>query len=208
MGRKKGAAYNLEEQILHKVEKVFGDGARVISHNPGSVSEQGLLTGKTTLILNQVLKYQQRGFSVIPIQPKEKKPLVAWEPYQTDRASEETLTQWFTSWPDANVGIVTGAISDLVVIDCDSKDATRELKNIVSELKPIPRVKTGHGWHFFFKHPGKSVLNRVGVLPKMDVRGDGGYVVAPPSVHSSGKRYEWQISLNGELPLCRKIFST
>jgi hypothetical protein len=74
--RRKNVAIDLEERRLQKVKQAFGDGAKVVSHDPGPVPEQGLLTAKSNLILSQVLKYQQQGFSVIPIQPKEKRPLV------------------------------------------------------------------------------------------------------------------------------------
>src|SRR4029450_6266723 len=121
--------------------------------DPGSIPKQGILAGKKTPALIQALDYQRQGFSVIPIHAKEKKPLIAWEPYQTKRASEETLTQWFSSWPDANIAIVTGAVSGIVVVDGDDKAAARELKKMIPDLTPIPRSKTGHGWHFFFKHP-------------------------------------------------------
>lgn len=189
------------QRSLRKADEAFGDGCRIVSDNPAPLPEQGgLLAGKKNPVLDQALIYKRRGFSVLPIRPREKKPLIAWEPYQKECASEQTLTQWFSSCPEANIGIVTGAVSGIVVVDCDDKAATQELKRIVPDLKPIPRTKTGHGYHFFFKHPGQSIPNRVGILPKMDIRGDGGYVVVPPSVHPDGRNYEWQISLNSNLP--------
>jgi hypothetical protein len=122
--------------------------------------------------LDAAIEYQRRGFSVIPIKAGTKKALVQWEPSQAEPASEATLTHWFTSWPDANVGLVTGAVSDCVVIDLDSSEAKEALKRLAPDynFSSAPRVRTGRGgYHLFFKHPGVSTKTRVAILPKMDV---------------------------------------
>lgn len=64
----------------------------------------------------------------------------------------------------------------------------------------MPRSRTGKGWQLFFKHPGTLIPNRAGIISGLDVRGDGGYVVASPSIHPSGKVYKWEVPLTGELP--------
>lgn len=133
------------------------------------------------------LKYYDLGFSVIPV-GRDKIPLVAWQKYQSERASREQLGHWFSD-VDVNVGIVTGAISGVVVVDIDTKEKIeRQLPNTVTS-------RTGRGgWHLFYKHPGKHVKTRAGILPHVDIRGDGGYVVMPPSLHENGNRYEWVVS--------------
>jgi hypothetical protein len=148
------------------------------------------------------LDYRRRGFSVIPIKAKDKKPLITWDGYQKEPASEATVRHWADSWPNANVGIVTGAVSSCVVIDIDSDQARLNLKSLLGdyEIGDVPRTRTGKGWQLFFAHPGEIIPNRAGVLPGLDVRGDGGYVVAPPSIHPNGKQYKWEVTLNGELP--------
>jgi len=148
------------------------------------------------------LAYHKQGFPVIPIAPHEKKPLVSWEKYQLVRATPEEIEAWWTNWPDANVGILTGTVSGLVVIDLDSIEAKNKLKGLLngSDFSVIPRSRTGKGWQLFFKHPGARIPNRAGIIPDLDVRGDGGYVVAPPSVHPSGKMYKWEVPIKGELP--------
>jgi len=152
--------------------------------------------------LNAALAYRNQGFSVIPIRAGEKKPLIAWEDYQTRRATEKEIDAWWTKWPEANVGIVTGSVFGLVVIDLDSLGAKERLKELLPDydLSAVPRSRTGRGWQLYFKHPGTLVQNRAGVIPTLDVRGDGGYVVAPPSVHPNGKIYRWEVPINGELP--------
>ncbi len=86
-------------------------------------------------------------------------------------------------YPNANVAIATGAISGLVVIDIDGPDGEASL----ATLPPMPEtriVQTGRGRHLYFAHPGGAVPNSAGKLGKgIDVRGDSGYVVAPPSRH-------------------------
>jgi hypothetical protein len=161
-----------------------------------------LSQGRLNSILDTAISYRRRGFSVIPIKPKDKKPLIQWERYQTEAPSEEQIREWFSQWSDANLGLVTGAISDCIVVDLDSEEAKEKLKSVIGDydLATVPRSRTGKGWQLFFKHPEVSIPNRAGVLPNMDVRADGGYVVAPPSIHPNGRAYKWEVSLNGQLP--------
>src|SRR6266446_3353 len=124
--------------------------------------------------------YLERGLSVIPIEPHGKKPLVDWKPFQTHLATNNELRDWFSR--DANIGIVTGAVSGLIVLDVDGQDGVTSL----GEFPTLPttwRSSTGRGEHYWFKHPGGTVRNFVKKLPGLDLRGDGGYVVVPPSRH-------------------------
>lgn len=145
------------------------------------------------------LGYLGHGWSVIPVRPKDKRPLTRWQDYQSDAASEADVKQWFDRWPDANVGIVTGRVSGLVVVDVDPKHrGDRSLTRLELEHGPLPptieSTTGGGGRHIYFAHPGGIIHNKVGFAPGVDVRGDGGYVVAPPSLHASGKRYTWRRS--------------
>jgi replicative DNA helicase len=120
-----------------------------------------------------------------------KVPVISWKEYQTRLPTEEEVCAWFDQNPDANIGIVTGAISGLVVFDLDSDDAVA-YANEKGGFPETPKVKTGKGYHLYLKHPGFEIRNNVNVKRKTDVRADGGYVVAPPSVHGSGHIYEWE----------------
>jgi hypothetical protein len=109
---------------------------------------------------------------------------------------EKVIATWFST-RDYNVGIATGAISGLVVLDVDPRhggDASlRELFERSDNLPNTVRARTGGGGqHVFFVHPGRRVTSRAGICPGLDVRGDGGFVVAPPSLHASGARYVWE----------------
>lgn len=145
------------------------------------------------------LDYLRRGWSVIPVVERGKRPAIAWKAYQSRCVSEETLHDWFRRSADYNVAIVTGALSGLVVLDVDPRhggDASlRALEQEHGDLPPsIESVTGGGGRHVYFAHPGGTIHNRVNIEPGIDLRGDGGCIVAPPSIHPSGKRYRWKKS--------------
>jgi hypothetical protein len=153
------------------------------------------------------LGYLARGWSVVPIRAREKRPLIAWQMHQQRRASEDDVRAWFARWSDANIAIVTGAVSGLVVVDIDPRHGgDSSLAHLEREHGPLPRtveaISGGGGRHVYFAHPGGHVHNKVALAPGIDLRGDGGLVVAPPSVHPSGARYAWRAGqAPGELPL-------
>ena len=150
-------------------------------------------------LLNAALYYASLGWSVIPIRPKDKKPALKWEQYQTGRASEEQIRDWWKKWPRANVGVITGGISGIIVLDVDGPEGRESIAD--KDLPPTTCAITGSGgYHYIFKHPGGEVRNFARRLPGLDLRGDGGYIVAPPSVHPSGGIYEWGLSPEMESP--------
>ena len=105
-----------------------------------------------------------------------------------------TVKRWWRRWPDANVGLRTGAASGLVVLDVDpAHGGEASLAELVDAYEALPatlEVRTGGGRHLYFAHPGVRVANSAGGLgPGLDVRGDGGYILAPPSRHASGATY-------------------
>ncbi len=110
-------------------------------------------------------------------------------------SSATQIRQWWRRWPHANIGIRTGAPSGLVVLDVDpGHGGVDTLRSLIKQHGPLPRglrARTGSGgWHLYFAHPGTPVPNSAGRLgPGLDVRGDGGYVIAPPSDHRSGGTY-------------------
>ena len=92
----------------------------------------------------------------------------------------EQVAAWWDETPEANVGIVTGAVSGIVVLDVDGSEGEASLARL-GEIQATAEVRTARGRHLYFAHPGYGVRNSAGKLgPKLDVRGDGGYVVAPP----------------------------
>jgi len=137
---------------------------------------------------------------VIPV-GKDKRPLVDWKEYQTRYPTDEELERWFSDGK-ANIAIVTGPISGIVVLDIDGEEGQESLKKYNLFIPPTPCVKTGKGYHYYFKYQD-GVRNFVKRYPGIDLRGEGGYVLAPPSVHPTGAIYKWVIPLTeglAELP--------
>ena len=121
---------------------------------------------------------------------------------------EAVIRAWWARWPDANIGVATGSTSGLLVLDVDPVHGGDEsLEALVARHGSPPPTPTsltgGGGRHLLFAHPEFPVPSRCGALgPGLDVRGDGGYIVAPPSRHRSGRLYEWEASSHpDELPL-------
>jgi len=144
-------------------------------------------------------KYWKRGFSVIPVRNGSKEALVPWKGYQARRPTKQELKSWGKAFPDANIAIVTGSVSGVVVVDADSKDAIRFVKKL-GLPDDTPTVRTKRGAHFYFRYPDSGVPSRSFKKLGLDVKSDGGYVLAPPSVHPNGGTYKWMTELSAELP--------
>jgi len=150
-----------------------------------------LLT-KSQEIRQAVIDYLELGLSVIPV-GGDKKPLIDWKKYQTSPATLDEIDMWLSKWPDMNIGIVTGMISDVVVVDIENG-------GILEGYPPTAMVKTANnGFHLYYRCPCEPVKNSVRIRELTDVRGEGGYVVAPPSVLTGGKTYEWIIPFENGL---------
>lgn len=124
-----------------------------------------------TDLISIVQKLRASGLCVIPSGGGKdgKHPLVKWKQYQEHLPTEEEYQEWFKQgislW-----GVVTGKISDVVVVDVDPGADP----SIMGDLKPHVRTPRGGG-HYYFKYPGHHVKTQVGILPKIDIRGDGGF---------------------------------
>lgn len=151
------------------------------------------------LMENSALRYLALGWSVIPVRTRDKRPAVRWKQYQSAVASEKEVRNWFRRQPDANIAVVTGRISSLVVLDVDPRhggaDSLAAMESTHARLPHTIEAVTGSGGsHLYFRHPGFNMPNRARIKPGIDLRGDGGCVVVPPSLHPSGKRYAWKRS--------------
>ena len=119
--------------------------------------------------------------------------------YKIASTDAEVIKDWWTTTPNANLAIATGAMSDVFVIDVDVSDGKvgeQSLKALENEVGPLPKdalVKTGSGGlHIYMRMPAQTVKNSASkIAPHIDVRANGGYVIAPPSSHKSGNQYEW-----------------
>jgi hypothetical protein len=143
--------------------------------------------------LERARALRERGLSVFPIPVGSKVPTLPWKPYQSRLATESELLAWFGDGQPSNIGVVTGAISSVVVVDADNQAA---IGYCLHRLPYTPwQTSTAQGAHLWFAHPGVPIPNRGTDLPTaygprpIHIRGDGGYVVAPGSIHPSGAEY-------------------
>lgn len=144
-----------------------------------------------------IKKYLSYGWCLVPVVKGEKRPAVNWKEYQDRKPTNEELQRWFSD-PEVGVGLVTGKISGVTVIDEDSykKNGDTSL-NLSSPLV----VNTGSGGrHLYFKYK-EGTNNSVNADIAVDVRSQGGFVVLPPTLHPSGKNYEWATELPDMLNL-------
>lgn len=154
-----------------------------------------------SVLLEAALAYSARGMPIFPCQPKGKAPASARG--LLDATSDfSRVKAWWQSFPQLNIGLATGKPSGIFVVDVDGeagRSSMTELENKHGKLPQTYSVITGRdgsGEHVYFKLGHRTVRNSAGVIaPGIDVRGDGGYVLAPPSVHPSGRVY--QLSVDG-----------
>lgn len=135
-------------------------------------------------MLSAALGLREAGLSILPVEGK--RPLVPWTEFQTRQPTEDEIRGWAEAWPDAGLGIVTGAISGIVVLDVDGDVTDPHAWVRAHVLDPTVAVRTPRGGlHLYYAHPGYPVRNTAGTLEiggfPCDIRGDGGFVVAPPS---------------------------
>ncbi len=150
-----------------------------------------MTAGADNRLLEWALKYARRGWPVFPCERRGKKPLTE-HGLKDASASEETIRTWWAHWPDANIGHPTGEQDVLDVDGPTGEGALAELEAKHGKLPSTLTAKTGKGHHLYFTANGTPLRNSTGKLgPGLDVRGNGGYVILPPSVHPSGARYEW-----------------
>ncbi|MBG0568796.1 bifunctional DNA primase/polymerase [Actinoplanes aureus] len=117
------------------------------------------------------------------------------------RTDPALIHQWWQRWPDANIGLATGTVLD--VCDVDTGDALATVLDVLGVVRPdAPLVRTGYGWHLWYA--ASDLPSRVGLLPGVDWRGHGGLIVAPPSLHTTGRRYTFQQpwTTAPDLPAC------
>jgi hypothetical protein len=153
------------------------------------------------------LALAKRGLAVFPLKPRNKIPLTT-HGCKDASCSPERIEEWWSKWPDANIGVATGSASGIWVLDIDGMDGESSLRKIEDShggmLPSTVEVITGGGGrHLYFRLPdfedAPAIRNSVKTLGQgLDVRGEGGYVVAPPSIHKSGRKYVWSVDSGSE----------
>lgn len=160
-------------------------------------------------LVEYALKYASIGWAVFPLKPRGKEPLTLHG--CLDATTDEiTIKKWWAKNPQANIGIATGRVSNgLFVIDVDvddetGKDGYHELEVWQRENGMFPETwsaLTGRGGNHLLFVADKPIKSKVGIIEGIDIRGEGGYIVAPPSIHPNGNTYEWEYFGSDEPPL-------
>jgi len=117
-----------------------------------------------------------------------KHPIGSWSEYSNRLPSKREAGVWFSSL-DCNIGTVTGLVSGIAVVDVDGEKGLASLEKL--NLDRTLMAKTGGGGYHMFYSLSKPTRTRTQVFEGIDIRGDGGYVILAPSLHRSGRRYEW-----------------
>jgi Bifunctional DNA primase/polymerase, N-terminal len=148
---------------------------------------------------NAALRLAAKGMRVFPCRERGKEPMFKrWPEYAT--TDPNRINNWWSSGA-FNIGIATGPGSGVWVLDPDNEDHEgwlRKHEAIHGALPPTVEAITGKGRHLYFKWPlGKKIQNVQNRGDFPDVRGDGGYVLAPPSIHPSGRAYAWSVDSAG-----------
>lgn len=154
------------------------------------------------MMRDTALKYHGLGFSVIPLSPNSKIPPKGFTvvKYRQKRADIAEIWKWWEENPKYNIGIITGKTSNLFVVDIDSEVGLENINQFIPDSLITPTVKTPRGQHLYFKYPKQSITIGTGKkqLEGTDFRGEGGYIVAPPSI-INGSCYEWLVNLDAPL---------
>ena len=135
------------------------------------------------------------GWSVFPLWPRSKEPACK-HGFKNATTNPATIRRYWLAQPEFNIGVATGLISGIWILDTDGTIGAETLRDLEARHSPIPSTLTSltsRGPHLWFRadRPIQSSAARVGL--GLDVRGDGGYVLAPPSVHPSGRIYTWSV---------------
>ena len=155
-----------------------------------------------TALRDAALKLAQNGLRVFPLWPRTKDPMVKGWPEKAT-TDPNVVRGWWRSG-DSNIGIATGANSGIWVLDVDGEEGEQTLRALEAEhgaLPPTVEAITGKGRHLYFRWPlGTEIRNTQtrDDIPGLDVRGNGGYVCAPPSIHPSGRVYAWSVDSTDE----------
>jgi len=146
------------------------------------------------------LEYAQHGWRIFPLAPRSKRPLIAgkdWKKYATD--DEAQVVAWWEATPNANIGLLCGEASGVVVLDIDQrgeKDGSAEVRKLEGENEMLPRTPSaatgGGGGHLFFAWPNEVSVGCPKPIKDCEIKGEGGYVVLSPSIHpDTAAEYAW-----------------
>jgi hypothetical protein len=156
------------------------------SHSP--VFEVGL-----SPLGQAALEWVRNRFAVFPCRPRGKDPLTL-HGFKDATRDETQVSRWWTRSPNANIGLPTGKANGIMIVDLDGEEGERLLAKLEERHGKLPttsRAKTSRGHHLYFGLPKDCAKVPSSNDAGIHIRADDGYAIAPPSVHLSGKTYEW-----------------
>lgn len=152
-------------------------------------------------LIQEACKYAQKGWKVFPLSPGGKNPIHSGG-FHNATDDLEQIIDWWTQYPNANIGVATGSMSDIWVLDVDIKkqDGVATIKKLIEKYgtpsKTLIQKTASGGWHYIYKHQN-GLGSNAARLTGIDVRADGGYIVVAPSIlanikdkHAAGS-YHW-----------------
>ena len=154
--------------------------------------------------LDTLISYVDRGWNIFPVENNGKRPVVVsmskdeqgqpfeirfkWKEFESNRVTKEQVMKWYKAYPECNWGVICGKISNICVVDIDGTEGAESIKKYHPEMENTKTLvqKSPRGFHLIFKHPGNPVKS-FPILPKVDIKGDGGYIVIAPSKTTDGQ---------------------
>ena len=149
-------------------------------------------------MINIALSYLNLGWVPVPMRPqtsffRDKKPYIKWKKYQSERPTKKDIKEWWSKWPGAGIGIVTGKISGIVAIDFDGEGAQYLYREKIGNRPGTISFSSrpGHEQDLYKYPEERDIKNITGLMKGVDIRGEGGLIVVPPTKHWSGSDYTW-----------------
>lgn len=152
------------------------------------------------LTLTHAKKYKANGWSVFPVPSGKKEPVIKWGEFRERMASDSEIDAWFGK-QENSIGIACGKMSNLSVLDADGITGIQEL-NRLGLVSPATVITGSGGRHLYFTYAGETNKQTSKDHQGLDGRGEGGYVLAPPSLHASGMKYRWS---NNVVPQAKSL---
>lgn len=167
---------------------------------------------KNNLMESAIYYAKHFNWSVFPLAPNSKNPITS-DGFKSATTDIEQIKKWWSKTPNANIGIATGNMSNFFVVDLDGETGINSFEDLLTEYNDFPETvecltgKEG-GKHIYLKFENGNVIKNktdwLGKGSKVDIRGNGGYIVAPPSIHPNGNLYEWELSSRpNEIPIAK-----
>lgn len=145
-------------------------------------------------IIDHAIEYALRGWYIFPCRPRDKKPLTM-HGVNDSSVDIDTIKAWWTKWPSANIGLDCGR-SGIIAVDVDAKSGGVQSWAVIKSSHQITDTLTsrtgGGGFHMLYSDPWHQYRNSTSKIAQgIDTRGQGGYIILPPSIHPSGAAYQW-----------------